>query len=334
MPQDPAQPRVLVTGATGFVGSHLVDFLVERGAAVRCLVRKTSKLKYLQHPSIEIVYGGLDASTDWNSVLADVDTIYHVAGKTFARRAADYYTVNHKGTEAIAGAALRFRKSIKRFVLISSLAATGPSPDGVLVNEATLARPVTPYGKSKLMGEEALRTIGDLLPWTIVRPPAVYGPRDYGVYEFFKMIAGGFFPMIGNYDKLVSLVHVRDLVEGILLAAESKSAVGRTYFISSDEAYSQARLAGQIADILGKRTRRIAIPKPVAWAVALGAEGLAALTRKPPVINRDKVKDLSQRCWGCSIDRARKELGYSQKVPLEDGLRQTVDWYRAEGWLK
>jgi nucleoside-diphosphate-sugar epimerase len=323
-----------VTGATGFVGSHLVDLLLERGTAVRCLARKTSDLKYLQHPSVEIIYGGLDGSTDWNSALADVDTVYHVAGKTFARRAADYYAVNHKGTEAIAGAVLRFRKSIKRFVLISSLAATGPSRDGVMVNEATPARPVTPYGKSKLMGEEALRMIGDLVPWTIVRPPAVYGPRDYGVYEFFKMIAGGLFPMIGNYDKLVSLVHVRDLVEGIVLAAENKSAVGRTYFISSDEAYSQAKLAGQIADILGKRTRRIAIPKRVAWFVALGAEGLAAVTRKPPVINRDKVTDLSQRCWGCSIDRARRELGYGQKVSLEDGLRQTVDWYKAEGWLK
>jgi len=324
---------VLVTGATGFVGSHLVDRLIERGKSVRCLVRETSDLKYLKHPDIDFVYGGLDASTDWDAALTGVDTVYHVAGKTFARRASDYFAVNHKGTEAIVAASLRRRDNIRRFVLISSLAATGPSRTGEMVNEFTPPAPVTPYGRSKLMGEEAVRAVADLLPITIVRPPAVYGPRDYGVYEFFKMIAGGMFPMIGNYDKRVSLVHVSDLVEGIILAGESAASKGRVYFVSSEEAYLQSHVADHIAKILSKQPRRIAIPKAVAYVVALGAEAFAAVTRKPPVINRDKVTDLSQRCWGCSIERAKSELGYRQQVSLEDGLRETVDWYKREGWL-
>jgi nucleoside-diphosphate-sugar epimerase len=324
--------KALVTGATGFVGSHLVDRLIERGDEIRCLVRRSSDLKYLRDRSIEFAYGGLDAATDWDAALDGVDMIYHVAGKTFARRARDYYEVNHKGTEAVVAAALRHRRQLRRFVLISSLAATGPS-NGDLVDEVTPARPVTDYGRSKLMGEEAARAVGELLPITIVRPPAVYGPRDYGIYEFFKMIAGGLFPMIGNYDKRVSLVHVRDLTTGIVLAGEAEVAKGKTYFISSEEAYSMSELASMIAEILGKRPRRIAIPKPLAYSVALGAEAVAAIFRKPPVINRDKVTDLSQRCWGCSIERAKRELGYRQEVSLEDGIRETIEWYRREGWL-
>ena len=324
---------ILVTGATGFVGSHLVERLLERGNRLRCLVRKSSNLRYVKDPQINLVYGALDHSTDWDEALEGVNTVYHVAGTTFARRAEDYFTVNHKGTETLLAEAVKRSAHIKRFVYVSSLAAVGPTRNGVPVDEETEPAPITSYGRSKLMGEEAVRMVSGVLPVTIVRPPAVYGPRDYGIFEFFKAVKGGMFPMIGRQEKRVSLILARDLADGIILAGESEKSLGRTYFISSPDDYSMRAVADLIAALMRRRLRTFTIPRPVAYGVAFAAEGAAALLRKPPVINRDKVTDLSQTGWTCSIERARTELSYDPKIDLEEGLRETIAWYKSEGWL-
>jgi nucleoside-diphosphate-sugar epimerase len=296
-------------------------------------VRHSSNLRYLQNPDIEFVYGGLDLLTDWDEALEGVDTVYHVAGLPYARRRHEYFTVNQKGTETILAAAVKHRNKIKKFVHISSLAAIGPGRDGKPVTEKTEPAPITPYGRSKLLAEEAVLAVGSLIPWTIVRPPAVYGPRDYALYEFFKEVAQGRSPMIGRADKKFSLVHARDLTEGIVLAGESENSTGRAYFVASEKVYSWREVAALLARVIGTEARTIAIPRTLAYGVALAAEAAAAIMGKTPVINRDKVTDMSQTCWACSVDRARDELGYAQKIGLEEGFRETVDWYRKEGWL-
>lgn len=325
--------KTLVTGATGFIGSHLVDALLERGEVVRCLVRRTSNLRYLTNPGIELVYGALDDTTNWSEVLQDVDTVYHVAGLTFAKRRRDYFTVNHKGTEAILAAAIQHRDRISRFVHVSSLAAVGPGRNGRPVSEDSEPAPITPYGRSKLLAEDAVQAVGSILPSTIVRPPAVYGPRDYAIYEFFKQVSRGRSPAIGRSDKSLSLVHVRDLVEGIILAGRSDSSVGRVYFISSEQVYSWAAVSDLLARVMGRKARTIAIPRSLAFGVALAVEAVSTLAGKAPIISRDKVIDMSQSCWACDVDRAKRELGYRQRIPLEEGLRETVNWYKSEGWL-
>ena len=325
--------KVLVTGGTGFVGSHVVDLLLERGYEVRCLVRESSNMRYLKAPGLEFAWGGLDAATDWDAALDGVDAICHVAGLTFARTRKDYFRVNQKGTEHVLSAALKRRDQIKKFVHISSQAAVGPSRTGEPVTEKTDPQPISPYGESKLLGEEAVRAARDLLNFCIIRPPAVYGPRDYAIYEVFKTIARGVAPAIGRHDMQFSLIHVRDLAEGIVLAAESDKSLGRTYFISSDMAYSMSAVNQLLAKIMGCRIRNFSIPRPLAYSVAVAAEGVSKITRRPPVINRDKVRDFSQACWACSIEEAKRDLGFRQRVPLESGLRDTFEWYKREGWL-
>jgi nucleoside-diphosphate-sugar epimerase len=147
------------------------------------------------------------------------------------------------------------------------------------------------------------------------------------------LISRGVLPRIGRYDTKISLVHARDLAHGIILAAESEAAAGRTYFISNEEVYCWSQLKELLARILDRPIRTLNIPRPIALGAALLSEALAVIWKKPPILNRDKVADLSQECWACSTERARRELGYRQRIPLEDGLRETFQWYRSEGWL-
>jgi nucleoside-diphosphate-sugar epimerase len=149
----------------------------------------------------------------------------------------------------------------------------------------------------------------------------------------FKSASRGLLPKIGRKEMLVSLVHARDLAEGIIQAGESEASTGRAYFISSEEVYSFSSLAELLGKAVGRRARTISIPRTLAFGVAIAAEAAATLFGKAPVINRDKVTDFSQECWGCSIEAAKRDLGYSQKIPLESGLRDTFEWYKQEGWL-
>ena len=327
------QGTILVTGGTGFVGSHLIEKLLERNRNVRCLVRHSSNLRYVPQDRVELIFGGLDEETDWDAALDGVDTIYHVAGLTFARRKQDYFYANHKTTETIIAAALPKRRSIRKFVLISSLAAVGPCPDSQPFTEEVNPAPISTYGKSKLLAEESARAVSDLLPITIVRPPAIYGPRDYAILEIFKLAARGILPLIGRQDKLLSLVHVRDLAEGIVLAGESEKSAGQTYFLSSEEIYSWGRFAEALSAVTGSAPRTLRIPRSLAYVAALLAESFAAFLRRPPVINREKVKELSQLYWICSPEKAKRELGYRQNIPLEEGIRETAKWYREQKWL-
>ena len=331
--------KAYVTGGTGFIGSHLVEQLVDQGYHVTCLIRKTSNLRWLNHlltaksPQVELVMGDLHDSDVLAQHVRDADLVFHLAGLTKAPDAATYDRVNAGGTERLIEACLGARTNLDRFVYCSSLAAVGPSCDATPNTEDVTPQPLTDYGSSKLKGEMVVRECADRLPITIIRPPAVYGPRDTDIFLFFQMINRGVMPILGDADKLLSLVHVKDLVAGIYTAAVSERAIGETYFLTDGDIHTWMEIERIIADALEKYTFKVKVPFFLLDFLSIVTEAAAKISRQTPTLNRQKVRDLKQRFWICDSTKVQKELGYRPNYFLEKGIQETADWYRANGWL-
>ena len=323
----------LVTGATGFIGSHLVELLLKKNYAVRVLIRKTSDTVWLKGLPIEYVYGDLFDADALQRAVTGVDYVFHSAGITKAKTQEEYYRGNSEGTKNILEAVAAANAGVKRFVQISSQAAAGPSPDHTPITEEAAPHPITTYGRSKLRAEEACASYAGKIAVTIVRPPAVYGPRDKDVFEFFNTMNKGLQPMVGMKEKFVSLIHVGDLVRGFVLAAESEKAKGQTYFISSDQVYGWKQVGEVTRQVLGRKALRIRIPEAGVYTIAAFAELFGRFSKKPVLINFEKARDMVQDNWTCDAGKARRDFGYTQEISLEAGIRNTVEWYRTKGWL-
>jgi len=325
--------KVLVTGGTGFIGSHLVEALVEKGVSVRCLVRTPDKLRWLENVNVEIVQGDL---TDFHSlipVVSDVQTIFHLAGKTSSLTEEDLYLTNAQGTMNLMKAIVQGNPTLRRFVYISSLAAAGPSLNGRPVSETDHPNPLSPYGASKLAGEEAVMAFHPQMPVTIIRPPVVFGPRDIAILNFFKTIKKGIKPVLGWRTRYGSFIYVEDLIRGILLAAEKKNAEGQTYYLVSDNLIAYQELNNAIAQALGKKGLTIHVP--ISWFSIVVAirEMIYGMKKKATLMNQHKVHEVRERFWVCDGSKARKELGFTPECSLEEGLEKTAGWYSEMNWL-
>lgn len=223
--------------------------------------------------------------------------------------------------------------NIKKVVITSSLTACGPSLDGKPCTEKTLEHPITRYGKSKFFQEQLAKSYMDKLPITIVRAPAVYGPRDTEIYLVLKTYKKGLMTLVGFNKKQLSLVHVDDLVEGHYLAAISENSKGETYFISSDEIYDWIQIGEIISKAMGKKAITIRIPHSIVYVVASIAEFFSIFSSKAATFNIEKARDFVQQHWTCDISKAEEELGFKPKISLEDGMKSTVEWYRKMQWL-
>jgi dihydroflavonol-4-reductase len=210
----------------------------------------------------------------------------------------------------------------------------GPSFDGKPIDETRDYFPLTAYGRSKVAAEKLVKTYFDKLSITIVRPPAVYGPRDYAIYEYFKSMNRGLQPMIGFDDKLISLIHGVDLVKGFILAGESDKSASNIYFISSEKFYNWRDVGELTKRLLGRKTLKLVIPHFAVKTTAFFSEVFAVFSSKPVVLNREKARELVQAYWICSIEKAQRELGFKETLTLEEGFRDTIDWYKTNGWLK
>jgi len=325
--------KALVTGGNGFIGSHLVELLLRKKYDVRCLVRKTSDLRWLQNLPVEFVHGDLFDPLALQNAVTGVDYVFHSAGLTKARTKEEYFRANHLGTKNILDAVTTHNPSVKRFVLMSSLTAAGPGTDSTPITEDRAAHPITTYGRSKLRAEQECARAMPLLRITIVRPPAVYGPRDKDVYEFFHTLSRGLQPMVGFHEKFVSLIHAGDLVRGVLMAAESDKAAGQTYFITSRETYGWKDVGSITREIMGVKAVSLRIPEFGVYAVAAISELFSLFSSKPALINLEKARDMVQDFWTCNGSKARQDFGFEQEISLENGIRDTVGWYREHSWL-
>lgn len=325
--------KALVTGANGFVGSHLVEGLLKRGYQVISLVRKTSNLRWLCDLKVEYVYADIAEKNSLREAVKDVDLVFHVAGLTKAKNKEEYFKVNVEGTKNLVEACLEENPNLQRLVYISSQAAVGPGENEHPLDETAPCRPITPYGESKLEGEKFVLNHASRLPITVIRPPAVYGPKDRDMLGFFKVAHKGLRISFGKDESFLSLVYVKDLVDGIILAAESPKAIGQIYFIADDKIYSWTEAFEIIAKALNKKTFPLKIPKSLVYLLAFLSENSSRLLRRTAVFDTQKAKEITKRYWILDVTKAKTELGFVPRYKLAKGVEETVRWYKERGWL-
>lgn len=326
-------PTAFVTGGTGFIGSHLVERLLSRGYIVRCLIRNPDKPGYLKDLPVELFTGDVFSSDVLERAISGVDFVYHVAGVVGSRNKEGFYKHNKDGTRNIIEVVSRVNPDLKKFLFVSSGAAVGPATAEKAVDESTPHHPITTYGKSKMAAELEVLKHKTSLPITIVRPTAVYGPRDHATFDYFKTIARGLEPLVGFRDKFVSLAHSTDIVSGIVLAGESEKAIGQTYFLGSERPYSWREIGEITKEVMKKKAIRIRLPEPLVYTIATTAGVFSRFKEKPSVLNFEKGRDMVQDHWTFDISKARQELGYIPVVGLPEGIRETVEWYKKNGWM-
>jgi nucleoside-diphosphate-sugar epimerase len=333
--------KVLVTGGTGFVGSHLVEKLLDKKYKVYCICRNTSNLQHLKSlPGsnnlrfINMDISNLSSLNTLTDTLNNVDYVYHLAGLIKAYRAEDYDRTNFLATKYLIESVARANnKNLKRFLYLSSLAAAGPAEDAQGITEKTPCHPVSYYGQSKLKGEIAVNHYKASLPITILRPPPVYGPRDSGLLFFFQAASYGIRPQF-NQKKHISLIYVKDLVNAIILAAENPCSVGQTYFAANRDYYPINNIIKTINRIVNDNAFTIKLSDSAIRMITVFYESFCyALGREPSMINNQKVLELSQNYWTCRTEKIKIDIGFEASMPLEEGLRETANWYSQNRWI-
>lgn len=326
--------KVLVTGATGFLGSHVCETLTKDGHQVRALVRATSNTRYIKPLGVELIEASLETGKGLEAAVGGVDAVVHGAAIVKARDKADFERVNTGGTERLLEAVLTHSPKLKRFVYISSLAAHGFGEDGAPRSHAAPSLPVTYYGKSKLKGEQLLLEKADQVPVTILRPPAIYGPRDSEMLAFFKIVGSRVVPFLGSPENRCSLIYASDCARAILLALTKEHPSGRVYSVEDGRVYTQREVVSLIEAALGKRAiAKFTVPISAVSVAAVGSELVGKVRNQAVMLTRDKVNELRAQQVSHPADDLRRELGWEPEVQFAEGARASVDWYRSEGLL-
>jgi nucleoside-diphosphate-sugar epimerase len=322
----------LVTGASGFVGSHLAEALAKRGVRTRLLVRSTSRLPFELGEGMELAKGDVTDEASVREAAKGVAVIYHLAGILRGSNPGVLEAVNAEGTRNVCKAS-EAAGTVKRLVDVSSLSAAGPSRGPNPITEEDPCRPACLYGATKLKGEEIALTYRSKFPLTILRPGAVYGPRETDIFSYFKMVRQGLV-VTPSIDQKVGFIQVSDLVEAILLAAGSPKAEGETYFVTDGKGYGWDELCAAIGKALGRKYFTIKVPMPVVKMVAALGDLAERMGAKPSMVNLDKVREAYFPSWVCSTAKITGELGFRPRYDLVRGVEDAAKFYLEKGWLK
>jgi nucleoside-diphosphate-sugar epimerase len=333
--------HALVTGATGFIGYHLVKYLSDRDTEVSCLVRSTSNRHRLESLGPRFVCGDVRDADCLVDALDGVDVVYHLAGLTKCLHASDLIKVNEQGTRNVAAGCAR-QATPPILIVASSLAAAGPAQDGRPRKETDPPAPVSHYGKSKRAAELAAREFASQVPTTIVRPPIVLGEGDRDGLAMYQTIANlrvHLIPSLG--DHLFSVIHAEDLAAALVLAADrgqrstTEDSAEGVYFATADETPTYAELGRSIGQVLGRpKAWMIRTPGAIVWGIASFNELVSQVLRRPHILNLDKAREATAGSWACSADKLRRDTGFAPAKPLRDRIEQTARWYITEGWLR
>ncbi len=319
--------RILVTGASGFIGSFVVEAALDAGAEVWAAVRSTSSRKWLKDKRIhfiEISLSNRESLTERLESCDPFDGVIHCAGATKVAHNKDFLRINCEGTRLLAEVLVKTGKLRGRFVFLSSLSVMGKSKH--------IPTPDSAYGKSKLAAEDALASVQGL-DYIILRPTGVYGPREKDYFLMAKSIRQGIDFAVGFKPQVITFIYVKDLAAAALLALE-KGKSGSKFFLTDGHEYTSRAFSDLLQQEIGrKHVLHITAPLWVLRVVCAINGKIAAMRGKSTTLNMDKYHTLAQRDWRCDISAARKELGYSPKYPLKEGVVETVAWYKEEGWL-
>ena len=330
--------KILITGASGFIGSFIVEEALKRGFETWAAIRKSSSREWLKDERIRFIELNLSSKAQLVEQLRgqDFDYVVHAAGVTKCLNKADFHRINYEGTKNLAEALLEVEMPLKRFVFVSSLSIFGAIKEQQPyeeIRESDTPQPNTEYGRSKLAAEQYLELLGARLPYIILRPTGVYGPREKDYFIMAKSIQQHSDFAVGYKRQDITFVYVKDVVQAVFLALE-KGEDGRKYFLSDGEVYQSTTFSNLIHEALGRPWWiRITAPVWVLRIVTFFGEYIGRMTGKVTALNNDKYNILKQRNWRCDIQPAIKELGYEPTYKLAQGVEETIKWYKDQGWL-
>ncbi len=325
---------VLLTGASGFIGNRFLALLQERQVPTAILLRPAASRRLLagSPPHGEVRVGALGDSTSLDRALEGVTHVVHCAGKTKALRAAEFHEVNATGTQNLVEAVGRRGSQISRFVYLSSLAACGPAVASAPAREDAPPSPVSDYGRSKLAAEQVIARLCPV-PYVILRPGGVYGPGDRDFLQLFRTVRAHLVPTFAGGRQPLSLVCVDDLAALAMHCLTTAAGAGRVYHVAHPAVVTAGELAHEVARQMGSWTIPVPLPKAVLGATAAAQDLISRWTGKPGILSRERCRELGAAGWVCDTSRLRQELGWECGTALPDGIRQTLAWYRAAGWL-